>query len=76
MLDRTDDILVIGAAHLDIVGDYGHHVSHTTDKPGELFYSVGGTAYNLCATLAQNSVPCSFITSLKEDSLITPIILN
>ena len=75
-MSRTEDILVIGAAHLDIVGDYGAHVADSLDKPGDLVYSVGGTAYNISSNLAQNNTPVSFLTALKEDSLITPIILR
>ncbi len=69
-------IVVIGAAHLDIVGDYSEAAAHTVDKPGKILYSVGGTAYNIAANLAQNGNKVTFISILKSDSLITPVILS
>ena len=74
--NNNDYVLVIGASHLDIVGDYGKHLANDIDKPGELIYSVGGTAYNISSNLSQNDIPVRFVTALKEDSLITPVILR
>lgn len=69
-------ILVIGAAHLDIVGEYSSAISHVVDKPGEIFYSVGGTAYNIAANLAQNNASVEFVSLLRQESLITPLIMS
>lgn len=68
-------ILVLGAAHLDIAGDYGCELSDHVDKPGEITYSVGGTGYNLAVSLAREGLPVRLATVLREGSLITPIIL-
>ncbi len=69
-------ILVIGAAHLDIVGEYNSSASNVIDKPGRIFYSVGGSAYNVAANIAQNGRKVRFVSILKSDSLVTPIILS
>lgn len=71
----TDKVLVIGAAHLDIVGDYSSISAGVIDKPGEIIYSVGGTGYNIAANLAQSGVPVRFMTLLRAESLITPVIM-
>lgn len=71
----TDKVLVIGAAHLDIVGDYNSVSTGVIDKPGEIIYSVGGTGYNIAANLAQSGIPVRFMTLLRTESLITPIIM-
>ncbi|SDE99715.1 PfkB family carbohydrate kinase [Rhodospira trueperi] len=73
---QEDIVCVIGAAHLDIVGDYDSRVCDAIDKAGTIVYSVGGTAYNIAENMAQNSVPVCFISYLKESSLITPIIIS
>jgi len=69
-------ILVVGAAHLDIVGEYNSIAANVIDKPGRIFYSVGGSAYNIAANLAQNGRKVRFVSILKSDSLVTPIILS
>ena len=56
----TAPILICGAAHLDIVGEYSRSAASVTDKPGEIIYSVGGTAYNVAANvtdLVKSNVP-------------------
>lgn len=69
-------ILVIGAAHFDIVGDYKKASSGVIDKPGEIFYSIGGTAYNVAVNLAQAGQAVKLVSVLKQDSLVKPIILG
>jgi len=71
----TDDgVVVIGAAHLDILADYDESESGRLDKVGQLSYSIGGTAYNIATNLSLHYVETSLVTVLKDDSLFSDLI--
>ena len=64
----SDYILVVGAAHIDVLADYSAGDEPNVDKVGHVRYSVGGTGYNLAINLAQAGIPVVFLTVLKEHS--------
>lgn len=68
------DVVVVGAAHLDILADYESSESGRLDKVGRLNYSIGGTAYNVAVNLSRHYVETSLVTVLKEDSLFSDLI--
>lgn len=69
-------ILVVGAAHPDIFADYKRSQTDKIDKPGELTYSIGGTAYNIAVNLGQNHLDVALYTFIKSDSLFTDLIID
>lgn len=68
-------LLIIGAAHLDIVADYNEKDS-LLDKRGKLNISLGGSAYNIVANLCSNNYRISFLTALNSASISGEIIHN
>jgi pseudouridine kinase len=63
---KQDYVLVVGAAHLDVIADYKSANQNRLDKIGQLRYSVGGTGYNITINLGQAGVPVAFLTILKK----------
>jgi pseudouridine kinase len=72
--EKKPSILVIGSCHLDIFADFSKRDIEFLDKPGLIYFSIGGTAFNLAANLAKLKAPLSMLTVLKQDSVITDII--
>jgi sugar/nucleoside kinase (ribokinase family) len=64
----SDYVLIVGAAHIDVLADYTASDAAKIDKVGHVRYSVGGTGYNLAINLAQSGVPVSLLTVLREHS--------
>ncbi len=64
----ADYILVIGAAHIDVLADYKSAEQSQMDKVGSVRYSIGGTSYNIAINLAQSGIPVSLLTVLKKNS--------
>lgn len=71
----NQNLLIIGAAHLDIVADYKENDS-LLDKRGSLNISLGGSAYNIVANLCSNTYKISFLTVLNSSSISGEIIYN
>lgn len=65
---RGAPVLVIGAAHIDVMADFRSALDGRVDKAGEVRYSVGGTAYNIAVNLGQDSVPVAIVCVLKQNS--------
>jgi pseudouridine kinase len=63
-----DGILVVGAAHVDVLADYGSGSQARLDRVGSIRFSVGGTAYNIAINLGQMRIPVEFVTILRRDS--------
>jgi sugar/nucleoside kinase (ribokinase family) len=63
-----DYILVVGAAHIDVLADYKSAEQAQMDKVGSVRYSIGGTSYNIAINLAQSGIPVSLLTVLKKNS--------
>lgn len=69
-------LAVIGSVHIDIFADTELNIDSGVDLPGEFVLSVGGTAFNVCATLNLLGVPVVFISALRKGSLFTRLILQ
>lgn len=67
-------VLVIGSAHLDVIGEYQD--IRYVDRKGKVTYSIGGTAYNIAVDLAQHRIRCFLFTYLKKNSILSRIIWN
>lgn len=65
---NKDFVLVIGAAHIDVMADYDSAHSRALDRIGEVRYAIGGTGYNIAIDLAQAYVRTSLVTVLKKSS--------
>lgn len=63
-----DFVLVVGAAHIDVMADYESATAPRVDKAGLVRYSIGGTAYNIAVDLGQFGVPTALMTVLKQPS--------
>ena len=63
-----DHVLVVGAAHIDVMADYEAAAAQRVDKAGLVRYSVGGTAYNIAVDLGQVGIPTMLMTVLKQPS--------
>jgi sugar/nucleoside kinase (ribokinase family) len=61
-------VLVIGSAHLDIVGEITGDVNNI-DKIGKVHVSVGGSAFNVAASLAFHGINVVFASGVKSRSL-------
>lgn len=70
-LEPSDYVLVIGAAHVDVLADYETSDQDKLDKVGTIRFSVGGTAYNIAVNLGQVGIPVEFITVLRNNSFPT-----
>lgn len=62
-----DSVLVIGDAHIDVIADYLPG-SPYLDKPGEVRYGIGGTAFNIAINLGQHGIPTTLLAVLKRGS--------
>lgn len=71
--NRNTNILVIGAAHLDVVADYSDE-EVVLDKRGTLNLSLGGTAYNIATNLCDKKFKISLLTALNTQSISGEII--
>ena len=68
-------ILVIGAAHLDIVGNYQKNSDNEhVYKDGTFYVEVGGVAFNIASTLCHNDYPVHLFTVANSDSTSEGII--
>lgn len=77
LTNKNPHILVIGSAHLDAIGSYTAEEYGKIDKPGNICFSIGGTAYNIAVNLANTGkIQASLYTHLKPNSPITQIILS
>jgi len=76
-LGGRDYIAVFGSVHLDVIGRIriGAHKLHW-DVPGEAFFSVGGTAYNIASHLARDRYWVMLVSKLKRDSYLTEGLLK
>lgn len=73
---RDPCIVVAGAVHIDIVGEFDLHVADDIDRPGNIRYSVGGTAFNIAANLADQNKPVRLATLVRPESFLTPLIIK
>lgn len=65
-------ILSIGAVNLDVYGET--QSDGEIDTPGELNFSVGGSAYNVAANLANHGFQVNIFTFLQKNSQLTTLI--
>jgi pseudouridine kinase len=61
------DVLVIGAAGLDVKGQVGGPLQMGTSNPGAIRQSPGGVARNIAENLARLGVEVTLITALGDD---------
>lgn len=61
------DVLVIGAAGLDVKGEVGGPLQMGTSNPGSIRQSPGGVARNIAENLARLGVEVALITALGDD---------
>lgn len=61
------DVLVIGAAGLDVKGQVGGPLQMGTSNPGSIRQSPGGVARNIAENLARLGVEVALITALGDD---------
>lgn len=61
------DVLVIGAAGLDVKGQVGGPLQMGTSNPGVIRQSPGGVARNIAENLARLGVEVTLITALGDD---------
>ncbi len=61
------DVLVIGAAGLDVKGQVGGPLQMGTSNPGSIRQSPGGVARNIAENLARLGVDVALITALGDD---------
>jgi sugar/nucleoside kinase (ribokinase family) len=64
----SDYVLVVGAAHIDVLADYSSANETKMDKIGSVRFSVGGTAFNVAIDIAQCGVPTKLLTVLRNNS--------
>jgi sugar/nucleoside kinase (ribokinase family) len=67
-------VVVFGSAHLDIYARPYETPFHFKDKPGDVSYSVGGSAFNVAKRLALLGEQVCIFTHLPRDSLISSVI--
>ena len=61
-------VLIVGAAHIDVIADYAAAAAGRLDKAGDVRYSIGGTGYNLAVNLGQDGVAVAIVCVLKHNS--------
>jgi len=71
---RKGCVLVIGSAHLDVMGVYRD--VETRDKQGKVRFSIGGAAYNVAANLGVNRVRVALFTYLAKGSALSDLVLR
>ena len=64
-------IVVFGGVHIDILADYEEKNQARLDRVGELYYSIGGTAYNIAQTLASHKQDVTLYSVLSANSFST-----
>ena len=64
-------IVVFGGVHIDILADYAEKNQERLDRVGELYYSIGGTAYNIAHTLASHKQDVTLYSVLSANSFST-----
>ena len=69
-------IIVFGGVHLDILADYTKKDKNRIDRVGELYYSIGGTAYNIAFHLSEQKKKVSLFSVLNKNSFSTLWILR
>ena len=77
-MGSNDYVLVIGSAHVDVIGDFNHTEADRIDKEGKLLYAVGGVGFNIAINLRQTgvSIPTALYTILKQNSFSADWIMN
>ncbi len=65
---RAGCVLVVGAAHIDVIADYAAASGGRLDKAGTVRYSIGGTGYNVAVDLGQDGVEVALVCVVKRDS--------
>ena len=74
---RKPHIVVIGSAHMDVLGDFRKSEIKRIDREGEVFCSIGGTGFNIAVNLAnQAGVSVSLYTHLRTSSPITTMVIE
>lgn len=64
-------IAVFGGVHIDILADYAEKNQDRLDRVGELYYSIGGTAYNIAHTLSSHKQYVKLFSVLSANSFST-----
>lgn len=64
-------IAVFGGVHIDILADYDEKNKDRLDRVGELYYSIGGTAYNIAHNLASHKQNVTLYSILSANSFST-----
>lgn len=66
--NRVLKILVIGSVHLDIIADVEPETADNVDKVGCLNFSVGGTAFNIAASISFHGKTVALYSVIGRDS--------
>lgn len=69
MSNEKKGILVIGAAHIDVYASPHTPSSDVIDQPGNVFISLGGTAFNISSNLAFDRQKTCLLTAIDPSSL-------
>ena len=64
----ADYVLIVGAAHIDVLADYSSADDARMDKIGHVKFSVGGTGFNIAVGVAQAGSPTKLLTVLRNNS--------
>lgn len=67
MTDDIADIVVVGAACLDVKGHLNGDIVAGTSNPGMVQISVGGCARNIAENLARLGLPTALLTAVCQD---------
>lgn len=65
--EQTPDVVVVGAACLDVKGRIGGDIVAGTSNPGEVRVSVGGCARNVAENLARLGMPTALLSVVCQD---------
>jgi pseudouridine kinase len=65
--DRPPDVVVVGAACLDVKGRIGGDIVAGTSNPGDVRVSVGGCARNVAENLARLGMPTALLSVVCQD---------
>jgi pseudouridine kinase len=72
---RKPLVLVIGSAHMDVLGDFAVTEKRRVDKEGEVYCSIGGSAFNIAVDVAnEGGVEAALFTHVRRRSPVTDII--
>jgi len=66
--ERSDHLLIIGAASLDTKGRAGQPIQPGTSTPGAIRISAGGVARNIAENLARLGEPVVLLSAVGDDS--------